>query len=168
MGEKIVVLDRGNLEFLYPGDWTVARNEEGYITLSDPEGSSRLEVSYARTPAEAADVRVENLLRQLLSRVPEAGDSPSIELREAPNRRIAWADYAYPSTDRRTGNDSEAHGRWLVGSNGLFQLLMTFYYWTDDAGWAVPVWERVVESLQFGDGTQLEGPEQHWSMRRRN
>jgi hypothetical protein len=82
--------------------------------------------------------------------------------------RFAWSDYAYPSTDKRTGDPAEAHGRWMLGSNGLFQLLMTYYYWTDDAPWAVPAWNRIIETIQLGDGSQLDGPEAHWSMRRKN
>ena len=168
MGEKVVVFDRGNLEFLYPNDWHVARNKDGYITLSDPTESCRLEVSYTTLPSGAGEIAVEELLKRLLSQVPEAGAETPIETISDANRRIAWADYAYPSTHKRTGEPSEAHGRWLVGSNGLFQLLMTFYYWADDASWATRVWERVVETVQFGDGSQLQSPEEHWSMRRQN
>ena len=168
MSEKVVVLDRGNLEFLYPSEWSLARSREGYITLSDPTESCRLEVSYTRVPSAGAEAPVEELLGRLLTQVPEAGVSPAIEVSEDESRRLAWADYAYPSVDKRTGDEAEAHGRWLVGTNGIFQVLMTFYYWAGDADWAVPVWERAVETLQLGRGNQLESPEEHWSMRRQN
>ena len=168
MREKIVILDRGNVEFLYPDRWSVARNKDGYITLSDPTESCRLEVSYTKVSSQAAGFPVERLLRQLLSHVPEAGSEIEIHTSADPNGRVAWTDYAYPSTDKRTGDAAEAHGRWFLGSNDLFQILMTFYYWADDASWAVPAWKRIIETLQFGDGSQLESPEQHWSRRRRN
>lgn len=168
MGEKIVVLDRGNVEFLYPDDWSVSRNPDGHITLSDPTASCRLEVSYTKVPPEAANLPLDGLLRRLLSHVPEAGSEFEIESSSESNVRFAWTDYSYPSTNKRTGNDVEAHGRWLVGSNELFQLLMTLYYWAEDAAWAVPIWTRIFETVQFGDGSQLESPEDHWSRQPRN
>ncbi len=168
MREKIVVLDRGNVEFLYPVDWTVTRSKEGYITLSDPTESCRLEVSYTKVPTEASNVAADRLLQQLLTHIPEAGSRPEIESTSDANRRFAWTDYSYPSIDKRTGNAADAHGRWLLGSNGLFQVLVTFYYWADDASWALPCWERIFETLQLGNGSQLESPEDHWSRQRRN
>jgi hypothetical protein len=168
MKEKIVVLDRGNVEFLYPVDWNVSRSSEGYLTLSDPTESCRLEVSYTKVPAEAASVPVERLLQQLLTHIPEAGSNPEIDTAADANRHFAWTDYSYPSTDKRTGDAADAHGRWLLGGNGLFQILMTFYYWADDAVWAVPKWERIFETVQLGNGSQLESPEDHWSRQRRN
>lgn len=168
MREKIVVLDRGNVEFLYPHDWGVTRSKEGYITLSDATESCRLEVSYTKVPPEASNLPLDRLLRQLLVHVPEVGAQPEIETSADANRRFAWCDYAYPSTDKRTGNAADAHGRWLLGANGLFQVLITFYYWADDASWAIPRWERIFETLQLGNGSQLESPEDHWSRQRRN
>jgi len=168
MGEKIVVLDRGNVEFLYPDDWSVSRNQDGHITLSDPTESCRLEVSYTKIPPEAASFPLDRLLRRLLSHVPEAGSEFEIQSSSESNVRFAWTDYSYPTTNKRTGNDAEAHGRWLVGSNELFQLLMTLYYWAEDAAWAVPIWTRIFETVQFGDGSQLARPEDHWSRQRRN
>lgn len=168
MTEKVVVLDRGNIEFLYPGDWSIAASKEGYLTLSDPSESCRLEVSYQKVPPPAAEIPVARLLERLLEQVPEAPSDVTIESQTSGNGRFAWTDYAYPSTDKRTGNDAEAHGRWLIGSNGLFQLLMTFYYWEDDSGWAVTSWSRVYETIQFGDGSTLTSPEEHWSMRRKH
>lgn len=168
MREKIVVLDRGNVEFLYPEHWRAARSKEGFVTLSDPTESCRLEVSYTKVPKTAAGFPVERLLRQLLSHVPEAGSETEIHTSSDSNGRIAWTDYAYPSVNKRTGDADEAHGRWFLGSNDLFQILMTFYYWADDASWAIPVWERVIGTLQFGDGSQLDSPEEHWSQKPRN
>ncbi len=168
MTEKVVVLDRGNVEFLYPGDWTLGRGPHGSLTLGDPTESCRIDVSYTKLTPEAASVPIEELLRALLSHAPEAGDQPEIETLSDVTRRLAWADYAYVTPDKRSGSARDAHGRWLVGTNGLFQLLMTFYYWSEDASWAVPAWKRIVDTIEFGDGHQLSGPEEHWSMRPRN
>lgn len=168
MSEKVIVLDRGNVEFLYPGDWLMGSATNGYLTLTDPTESCRLEVSYVPVPAEAADLPVIELLRRLLDQIPEAGTNPDIEERSESNRTLAWAEASYPSTDKRSGEPKEARGRWLLASNDIFQVLMTFYYWSDDASWAVPAWTRIMETLQLGTGAQLESPEEHWSMRRSN
>ena len=125
-------------------------------------------MSYRKLPPEAAGLPGDRLLRELLSHVPEAGSEAEIQASSESNLRFAWTDYAYPSTNKRTGDAAEAHGRWLLGSNDLFQILMTFHYWADDASWAVPVWERIFETVQFGDGSQLENPEDHWSYQRHN
>ena len=119
-------------------------------------------------PPEARSVPIDVLLRRLLEHVPEAGADTKIDTVEEAERRLAWADYVYPSADKRTGDAAEAHGRWLIASNNLFQLLMTFYYWDNDTKWAVPAWERFVETTALGNGTQLESPEEHWSMRLKN
>ena len=59
-----------------------------------------------------------------------------------------------------------AHGRWLVAANRLFQALMTYYYWDDDAAWAVAAWTRMVQTLRLGDGVPLESPKDRWAVRR--
>lgn len=168
MTEKVIVLDRGNVEFLYPRDWRVARGPQGAITLSDPTESCRLDVSYTRHAEDMSAAAVEELLRQLLARLREAESDTPIHCLDEPSRRVAWCDYEYVSNDKRTGLPKIARGRWLVGSNAVFRVLMAFYYWDDDVAWAVPAWERIVETLQFGDGTQLASPKEHWSMRRRH
>ena len=166
--EKIIVLDRGNLEFLYPGDWNIAKAPAGYVVLSDPSESCRLDVSYSKVPDVTEPFPVELLLRRLLRKIPEAGDDVEITTSSAPHRRFAWADQGYPSTDKRTGDPRAARGRWLLGTNDVFQVLMNFHYWEDDLDWAVPCWERIVETIQLGDGTQLSSPEEHWSHRQRH
>ena len=97
MKMKIVVLDRGNVEFLYPEPWSLSGSKEGYLTLSDPTESCRLEVSYAKLPAEAEALPVERLLQALLAKIPEAGPRTPIESKSEANRHFAWADYTYPS-----------------------------------------------------------------------
>lgn len=37
--------------------------------------------------------------------------------------------------------------------------------WTDDAIWAVPVWERTAETIELGDGVPRETPRDRWSLR---
>lgn len=165
---KIIVLDRGNVEFLYPGEWTVSRGQQGSVTLSDPTESCRLDVSYTRLPAGATAVPPEAVLTSLLQHISEAEVEPDIENVEEPARSLAWCDYEFVTQDKRTGNPKTARGRWLVGQNDTFQILMTYYYWEEDASWAVPAWKGIVETIQLGDGRQLSRPEEHWSMRERH
>jgi len=53
-------------------------------------------------------------------------------------------------------------------SFGVFQVLLTFYHWADDAAWAAPAWERVVATLALGDGRQLASPGEHWALREKH
>ena len=168
MEEKIVVLDRGNLEFLYPKAWKMEGSRDGYLVFTDPEESCRLEITYTSLLQEMKQLSPELLLKQLIKNVPEASANEKIYTISNGTVNFAWLDYAYPSTNKHTGNEAEAHGRWLLGSNGLFQLLMTFYYWIDDSSWAVPAWERILETIQLGDGSQLQSPKEHWSLRDKN
>ena len=143
----------------------MTRSPQGHLTLTDPSESCRLEVSYARLPPEARSVPIDVLLRRLLETCRKPALIRKSTRSKKQNVGFAWADYVYPSADKRTGDAAEAHGRWLIASNNLFQLLMTFYYWDNDTKWAVPAWDRFVETTALGDGTQLESPEEHWSMR---
>ena len=163
-GEKIIILDRGNVEFGYPGDWTVIPDPDGHLKLVDPRDQARLEASYLRLPPLGPDApSVEERLRYALAAEPEAG--PPIVTVERAGMQLAWAEYRYECDDTDRGERRRARGRCLVASNRRFQALLTYAYWDDDAGWAVPVWERVVETLRLGDGVPLESPKDHWAVR---
>jgi len=168
-GEKIIILDRGNVEFGYPGDWTVTPDPEGHIKLTDPAGQARLEASYLRLPSLPPDApSVEERLRYALTEAPEAGPLTPIATVERTDMQLAWAEYRYECDDTDRGERRRARGRWLVAANRHFQALLTYCYWDDDAGWAVPTWERIVETLRLGDGVPLESPKDHWAVRRWN
>jgi hypothetical protein len=109
---------------------------------------------------------VEERLRYALAEVPEAGPLAPVVTEERAGMQLAWADYRYESDDTERGERRAAHGRWLVAANNLFQVLMTYYYWDDDAGWAVSTWSRMVDTLRLGDGVPLESPKDHWAVRR--
>jgi hypothetical protein len=167
-GEKIIILDRGNVEFAYPRDWTFTPDPEGFAKLVDPTDSVRLEASYLRLPPLPPDApTVEERLRHALAEVPEAGPLTPIVTVERAAIQIAWADYSYECDDTERGERRAAHGRWLVAANRFFQALMTYYYWTDDAVWAVAAWERMVETLRLGNAVPLESPKDHWAVRGR-
>jgi len=166
-GEKIIILDRGNVEFGYPGDWTVTPDPQGFLKLIDPSDLARLEASYLRLPPLPPDApSVEERLRYALAAAPEAGPLTPVVNVERAGMQLAWAEYRYECDDTERGERRPARGRWLVAANRHFQVLLTYYYWDDDAGWAVSTWQRIVETLRLGDGVPLESPNDHWAVRR--
>ena len=165
--EKIIILDRGNVEFGYPGDWAVTPDPEGYITLKDSGDRARLEASCLRLPPLGRDApSVAERLRHGLGAAPEAGPLTPIVTVEHAEMQLAWAEYRYECDDTDREERRWARGRWVVAANRHVQALLTYYYWDDDAGWAVPTWERIVQTLRLGDGVPLESPNDHWAVRR--
>ena len=165
--EKIIVLDRGNVEFSYPRDWTFTPDPAGFAELIDPTDSARLEASYLRLPPLPPDApTVEERLRYALAEAPDAGPLTPVVNEERAGMQLAWADYRYECDDTERGERRAAHGRWLVAANRLFQVFLTYYYWDDDADWAVSTWKRMVATFRLGDGVPLESPNDHWTVRR--
>lgn len=159
-----MILDHGNVEFSFPKDWTVKPDPAGFIKLVDAGENCLLEVSYMRLPplgpgAPDASARVRVALGKRHAGAPVLQEDRG-------DLRLAWADYPYASDDTDRGiKDRPARGRLLIAENGLHQALLTFYYWVDDAGWAVPVWERILATLRLGFGEQLADPHDHWSLK---
>ena len=163
--EKIVILDRGNVELAIPRDWSVKPDPEGYMKFEDPTEECLLEVSYLRLPNLAPEApTVEERLRFALREDPRSREAPITSFVRG-ETSLSWTDYLYESEDPKRGTRRTARGRWLIASNGRFQVLMTFYYWKDDAAWALRSWERIVQTLSLGDGSQLTSPFEHWSLR---
>ncbi len=167
-GEKVLILDRGNVELLFPGDWSFQPDPEGFAVLKDPGDAARLEVSYLALPAlPPGTPPVEVRLQEVMAESPDAHGHGPVTAFVGAGARLAWAEYEYDSDDTSRGERRRARGRWLLGANEWFQVLMTYYYWVDDAPWAVSAWNRVVETLRLGDGVPLETPKDHWSLRTR-
>src|SRR5947199_3045274 len=55
MSERIVILDRGNVEIAIPERWTVTPKVEGHLDIRDPTDACKLEISYLRLPPLARD-----------------------------------------------------------------------------------------------------------------
>ena len=167
--EKILILDRGNVELGVPSGWSVEPDPGGFLKLKDPTDSCLLEVSYLRLPpllpsAPSLDER----LRLVLKDTPDAAGYSPVVASEREGTRLAWAEYAYECHDTDRGEQRQARGRWLLAANENFQALLTYYYWADDVGWAVAVWGKIVETLRLGTGIPLETPKDHWSLREDN
>lgn len=168
-GEKIAILDRGNVELAYPRDWSVKPDPDGFMTFTDPTDSAKLEVSYLRLPSLPPGApTLEERLDYALQEAPEASAHGPVAAFERDGARFVWTDYPYECDDTERGERRPAHGRWLLAANRLFQVLMTYYYWKEDAAWAVSAWERIVETVRLGDGIPLETPRDHWSLRNRD
>ncbi|MBI1893323.1 MAG: hypothetical protein HYS14_04350 [Candidatus Rokubacteria bacterium] len=76
--EKILILDRGNVELGVPRGWSVEPVPEGFMRLKDPTDSCLLEVSYLRLPPLLPSAPpLEERLRLLLEDHPEVpGHTP--------------------------------------------------------------------------------------------
>ena len=164
--ERVLILDRGNAELGLPPGWTVERDPAGHLACKDPTDSCKLEVSYLTVPPllPSAPPLAERL-RLALGEVDDPSTcSPAVTFRRGPVD-FAWTDYVFESADTERGERREAHGRLLLVANEWFHAVLTFSYWTDDAAWAVPIWERIVETVDLGNGVPLETPKDHWSLR---
>ena len=164
--ERVVIFDRGNVEFGLPRGWTAEPQTEGYMKCKDAADAVLLEVSYLRLPSlDPGEFPVAERLRLVMAEDANAANHAEIVTFRRGEAELAWADYPYECDDTERGERRAAHGRWLIASNDLFQALLTYYYWTDDTSWAVRTWETIIETLHLGNGVPLETPKDHWSMR---
>jgi hypothetical protein len=164
--ERVLILDRGNVEVALPRGWTVRPDPEGHLACVDPTDSCKLEVSYFPLPPLDADApSMAERVRSSLEGAPDPSTRAPVVAFRRGDAEFAWTDYAFTSDDTERDERREAHGRLLLAGNQWFQAVFTFSYWTDDAAWAVPVWERIVQTIELGDGVPLETPRDHWSLR---
>ena len=170
--EKILVLDRGSLEFIYPGDWSVHPEPTGCLTLCNPTQDCRLDVLFGRLSraqsGEPSLVPVDEVLRHFLEEVPETKQEMVLNTEVENNCSLAHAHYTYGSRDTEGRQKQPSHARWLVARNHLFQTVLSFRHRSEDTPAAVPVWQRITETLHLGDGIPLSSPEDHWSLRKPN
>jgi hypothetical protein len=163
--ERVLILDRGNVELALPRGWTVEPDPEGHLACKDPGDACKLEVSYFAQPALPPDAlsMVERVLASLEGVADPSTCSPPVAFRRG-HVDFAWTDYTFMSEDTTRGGPREAHGRLLLAANHWFQAVVTFSYWSDDTAWAVPIWTRIVETIELGDGVPMETPRDHWSL----
>jgi hypothetical protein len=146
--EKILILDRGVVELAIPPEWSVNPNPSGYLELVDPSDSSKLEISYLKIPSLGlSSPKVSDLLDQVISSCPDVRSPEPITMQERRSLCLAWTSYMYEADDSVQGKRQKAFGRWMIGSNGTIFVLFTYYYWADDATWAILAWGRTVETL---------------------
>jgi hypothetical protein len=164
--EKILILDRGVVELAYPREWTVKANPSRYLELVDPTDSCKLEVSYLKMPSLGPDSpKVSDLLGHVLAGCPDVRAPEPITTQERGSLRLAWTTYTYEAQDTERGELRKAFGRWMIGSNGTIFVLFTYYYWADDASWAVPAWERMAGTLRVEGEVMPISRKAKWTLR---
>ncbi len=162
---KVLVLDRGAAEIVYPADWSATLERDGHMRLADPTDSCSLEVSLLPfRMSQKVEVPVDQILRETFTGEDHPCGQIHVEVRG--DLRLAWTDSAYDCEDPERGRRREAQCRRLLGCNGIFVVLLSFNYRHDDAEWVIPAWQRIVASLQLGNGSPLAGPAEHWSLRK--
>ena len=134
--ERVLIIDRGNVELALPRGWTVAPDPQGHLACKDPTDSCKLEVSYFTLPPllPSAPSMVERIRLSLEGVADPSTCSPVVAFRRG-RAEFAWTDYVFMSDDTERGERREAHGRLLLAANPWFQ------------------------------GVPLETPRDHWSLR---
>ena len=166
--ERVAIFDRGDLELSFRADWTAKPDTTGrHMVFKDGKDSCSVEVSVLRIGPALREVAppIEAQLRAALAGMRVVGPDPEIRTSDRGDLWLAWCEWGYGADDSERGERRKARQRTLVASNGLFQALVTFCYWTDDAAWAVPAFERIVATMRLGDGSKLRSVRDHWSMR---
>jgi hypothetical protein len=145
---RVLSLDGGVVQLALAPDWPVSR-EPACVVATDPGDACRLEVSWSILPLPAGalppcDQRLEEVMQDAGVTASETGSGTRGEL------AFAWADYPYASEDaHRSGIRRDARGRWLVAAKGRVQALVFYYYWVEDAAWALPAWEGILGTLRL-------------------
>jgi hypothetical protein len=153
-GENILILNAGAVRLAVPRSWSVEGKAEGmgYLDIRDPSDSCALQISCLSIPPLVPTApTIDQMLREAVPKDhPAAAFAPVVTSRRG-RMEIAWMDYSYGEQDTERDEWRVAHARVLFASNAVFGALLSFYYWEDDATWAVPAWERMVETLYLGD-----------------
>ena len=153
--ENVVILNRGADTFGIPRSWAVEGKAEGlgFLNLTDPSDSCSLQISCLNLPPMSEPPPIDEMLRDVAVKThPSASLAPiTMTTRQRGGVAMAWLDCSYGEQDTDRDEWRTAHARLLFAYNMVFGALLTFYYWEDDLAWAVPAFERVVETLQLGD-----------------
>jgi hypothetical protein len=130
-----------------PLDWTIC-GENGHAKLADPREDVLLEVSSALLPKMAGSPSAGERLQTVLALTGQ--NQTVIQERDRGDLELAWAEFPHLADDPKLGTKRPACGRWMLALSDVGQVLATYYFWLDDATWAVPEWERIVSTLRIG------------------
>lgn len=143
------------IELSLPPDW-IASDGKGCVKVTDPGDDCLLELSYFHLPPLAPGAP--GVAEQLEITLAESDHPAPITATRRLGVDLAWGEYDFECADEHRGDTVRAaRGRWTLASNGTIQAFLTFYYWVDDASWAVPAWERLIDTMRLGDGAGLSG-----------
>ena len=150
--ENILILNAGAVTLAVPRSWEVEGKAEGfgYLNIKDPSDSCALQVScLAIPPLVDSAPPIDHMLREVLQKDHPAVCFAPVHVSKRGPVDVAWLDYAYDEKDTERDEWRVARARVLFARNAVVGTLLTFNYWQDDTAWAIPAWERMVETLRL-------------------
>src|SRR3990167_7350133 len=109
--DRVLILDRGNVELAVPRGWTVAPAPQGHLACKDPTDSCKLEVSYfALAPLLPSAPAMVERVRLSLEGVADPTCSPVVAFRRG-RAEFAWTDYVSSSATACRWRPRETTGR---------------------------------------------------------
>ena len=102
--DRVLILDRGNVELALPRGWAVAPDPQGHLACKDPTDSCKLEMSYFALPPLPPDApsMVERVRSSLEGVADPSTCSPVVVFRRG-HVEFAWTDYVFASDDTERG-----------------------------------------------------------------
>jgi hypothetical protein len=162
---RFLILDRGALEVGVPNGWLVRPElgEAGEVVVKDADNLIQLEVPGWPTGLPD-DLTIERFLTNAvvdggldLIHGPSTGDRG--------DHHFTWIEDVFDAPDQdRLGAVRKAHCRWYLCTNGSVTGQVRFFYWHDDASWAVPTWRTIIGTVRLGS-LPLASPFDHWSLK---
>jgi hypothetical protein len=142
--------------FSVPIDWRVLP-QQGHMRVTDARGDCCLEVSCVRVPGLAVGLpSPEAQLRQVLASSEHPEAAQRIMTHDRGDLELAWGEHDFESDDaHRPGVRRPARARTVLAAHERVQILATFSCWIDDLSWAIPAWERNIDSLEAAAGLDL-------------
>lgn len=162
---RYLILGRGALELGVPEGWVVQpdRGDAGAIVVKDPDNLVHVDLTYWPTGLPDG-VTIERFLMGVIDGKLDLVHGPSTG--ELGDLRYTWIEDVFDAPDEdRMGAIRKAYCRWYLCTNGSLTGQVRFFYWHDDALWAVPTWEVIIGTVRLGSGPPLSSPFEHWSMR---
>ena len=163
--ENILILNAGAVTLAVPRTWEVEGKAEGfgYMNIKDPSDSCALQISCIAIPPLVPEAPpIEEMLRDVaVNTHPSAAFAPLHSVRRG-RLHLVWLDCSYSERDTERDELRTAHARLLFATNLIAGALLTFYYWEDDADWAIPAWERMVETIRLGSRGAFSKPDPRW------
>jgi hypothetical protein len=159
--EVILILNAGQASLAVPRDWEVEGKAEGlgYLNVKDPSDSCALQISCIAVPPLVKQAPpFEAMLRDVATNAHPSAALAPIHSRERGSMRLVWLDCSYPEMDTERDEMRTVHARMLFAARTMSGALLTSYYWDDDLDWAVPAWERMIETLRLNEPGSLARP----------
>lgn len=149
-GYKIVVLDRGAVQFNVPEDWIVVDSQPFVMHDADPpDDEARLSVSFWRLPpgvdwtALPLDAMLMNGMNESKLDVLEQGP---LQRAEREDLELVWSEHRFLDE----AEQREAYSRMALARGWDVQTFLTLDFWVDDAPRLLAMWDELLRSLQLG------------------